>query len=319
MQEVLNQMGISYKEYESLSRFTGMNVKGVIPLIAYPVTCEQLLYLCRYIASNKLTYEIIGSATNTYFCEGFTRDIVIVVRHLSTIDFHDDGSFTVESGYNLTKLSKQMVLKGYVGFEGLVGIPGTIGAAVINNSGAFGCDMGNIVKECQLLSMEKGELITLSKKELCFSPRHSSLKGKKDFCLLNITFNAPRKRVSPEELQTIMYQNMEIRRTVIDGKRKSLGTVFVASTMCELYKRHRFALLMWKILNLPNKLFFHRSDWSLYLQFLCLNHPELARHCDSIGRFCWEKETTEADFFYYINTMQSLAGGKLKLEIELKK
>lgn len=266
-----------------------------------------------------MTYEIIGGATNTYFCEGFTRDIVIVVRHLSNIDFHDDGSFTVESGYNLTKLSKQMVLKGYVGFEGLVGIPGTVGAAVINNSGAFGCDMESIVRECQLLSMKKGELVTFSQKELCFSPRYSSLKGNNNFCLLNITFNAPHKKVSTEELQTIMNQNMKIRRTAIDGKRKSLGTVFVASTMCELYKRNRFALFIWKILDIPNKLFFHRSNWSLYLQFLCLRHPELAKHCDSIGRFCWEKGTTEADFFYYINTMQSLAGGKLKLEIELKK
>lgn len=319
MQEVLRQMEISYKEKVPLCQFTGMNIKGIIPLIAYPATCNQLLYLCKYIASNKLTYEIIGDATNTYFCEGFTRNVVIVVRHLSNITFNDDGSFTVESGYGLTKLSKQMVLKGYVGFEGLVGIPGTVGAAVINNSGAFGCDVGNLVKECQLLSMEKGELITLSKKELCFSSRHSSLKGKRGFCLLKITFNAPHKKVSPEELKTIMYRNMEIRRTTIDGKRKSIGTVFVVSTMCELYKRHRFALLMWKILNIPNKLFFHRNDCSLYLQFLCLNHPELARYCDSIGRFCWEKETTEADFFYYINTMQSLAGGKLRLEIELKK
>lgn len=269
--------------------------------------------------SNKITYEIIGGGTNTYFCEGFTRDVVIVIRQLNNISFHDDNTFTVESGYSLTKLSKQMVLKGYVGFEGLVGIPGTVGAAVINNSGAFGCEIGNMVKECQFLSMENGEQITLSKEELCFSFRHSSLKGKRNFCLFNITFNVPNKKTSSEDLQAIMYRNIKSRRMTIDGKRKSLGTVFVASTMSELYKRHRFALLIWKALNLPNKLFFHRSDWSLYLQFLCLRHPELAKYCDSIGRFCWEKETTETEFFYYIDTMQTLAGGKLKLEIELKK
>lgn len=320
MQETLRRLGIPFQENVPIRQLTGINQQGVLPLVAMPHTCEQMRQLCGYVMVQQLTYEIIGGATNTYFCEGFTRDIVILTRRLNHITFHDDGSFMAECGYGLSKLSRQMVDRGYAGFEGLVGIPGTIGAAVINNSGAFGCEMKGVVRQCQVLSLKDGTIQTLSKEELEFSTRHSSLKGNTGYCLLSVTFTPPHKSpYTTEELQAIMRRNMEVRRTKIDGKRKSLGTVFVASTMHQLYQRHRFAMLAWKGLNIPNKLFFHRQDWSLFLQFLCLGHPELAKHCDSIGRFCWEKDTTEKDFFYYIDTMQALAGGKLKLEIEIKR
>lgn len=320
MQETLRRLGIPFQENVPIRQLTGINQQGVLPLVAMPHTCEQMHQLCGYVTVQQLTYEIIGGATNTYFCEGFTRDVVILTRQLNHITFHVDGSFTAECGYGLSKLSRQMVDKGYVGFEGLAGIPGTIGAAVINNSGAFGCEMKDVVWQCQVLSLKDGAMQTLTKEELEFSTRHSSLKGKTGYCLLSVTFTPPHK--SPytiKELQAIMRRNIEVRRTKIDGKRKSLGTVFVASTMQQLYQRHRFAMLAWKVLNIPNRLFFHRQDWSLFLQFLCLGHPELAKHCDSIGRFCWDKDTTEKDFFNYIDTMQALAGGKLKLEIEIKR
>lgn len=323
MQETLTQLGIPFQENMPIQQLTGINQSGVLPLVAMPHTCEQMRQLCEYVTTGRLTYEILGGATNTYFCEDFMRDIVILTRKLNHITFHDDGSFTAECGYSLSKLSKQMTDKGYAGFEGLAGIPGTIGAAVINNSGAFGCEMKNVVKQCQVLALNDGTIRTFTKEELDFSTRHSYLKGKTGFCLLNVTFAAPPINPCVEmrrnELLAVMRRNMEIRRTKIDGKRKSLGTVFVASTMQELYQRHRLAMLVWKVLNIPNKLFFHRQDWSLRLQFFCLGHIELARHCDSIGRFCWDNKTKESDFFHYIDTMQALAGRKLKLEIEIKR
>lgn len=320
MQETLRRLGIPFQEDVPIRQLTGINQSGILPLVAMPHTCEQMRQLCEYVMAEQLTYEIIGGVTNTYFREGFTRDVVILTRQLNHIAFHADGSFTAECGYGLSKLSKQMVDRGYAGFEGLAGIPGTVGAAVINNSGAFGCEMKDVVEQCQVFSLKDGKTRTLTKEELDFSTRHSSLKGKTGYCLLSVTFTPPHKSpYTTEELQAVMRHNMEMRRTKIDGKRKSLGTVFVASTMHELYDRHRLAMLVWKVLNIPNKLFFHRQDWSLRLQFLCLGHLELARLCDSIGRFCWDKETKESDFFHYIDTMQALAGGKLKLEIEIKR
>lgn len=56
-----------------------------------------------------------------------------------------------------------------------------------------------------------------------------------------------------------------------------------------------------------------------FLDFLFLGKPSLAKHCDSLNRFCWKKDTKEEDFMEYLNYMQKLAGNQLKLEIEIRK
>ncbi|ADY37285.1 FAD linked oxidase domain protein [Phocaeicola salanitronis DSM 18170] len=316
MQQKLGKIGIIYKKDIPMSQLTGMNQVDIIPLVVYPSSLQQMTDLCNILIEYGLTWEILGGLTNTYLCESFKRDVVISTRKLNRI--HQlDGILTVECGCNLTSVSKHLVEQGCIGYEGLVGIPGTVGAATINNSGAFGCEMGKVVKGIQCLSMRNGQLKYFSNDELQYEKRNSILKGSKEYCVLSIDLNTSHKS-NIEDLTALMRKNLEMRRIKVDGRRKSLGTVFVATSMKELYNRHRMALFFWKVLNLPNKLLFHRNDWSLYLQFLCLGHPELSRHCDSIGRFCWEKDTTESDFMQYIHTMQNLAGEKLVLEIDIK-
>lgn len=317
MQQTLDRRGIAYKKDVPMSFLTGMNQTNVVPLVAYPSSLSQMTDLCNILIGSNCTWEVLGGMTNTYLCESFKRDIIISTRKLNKIS-QSSEYMTVECGCNLTSISKHLVERGCVGYEGLVGIPGTVGAAAINNSGAFGCEISHVVKGVQCLSMTSGKIKYFGKNELKYQRRSSILKGHKEYCVLSVDLDISRKG-STKELTALMQKNLEIRRSKVDGKRKSLGTVFVAGTMKELYNRHRLALFCWKVLNLPNKLLFHNSNCSLYLQFLCLGHPEIARHCDSIGRFCWDKDTTEDDFLQYIQTMQNLANGKLILEIDIKK
>lgn len=317
MKNFLEQEKIPYKSSVPIHSLTHMSQQGTLPLVVYPQNRDHLLKLCKEIYQRELTFEFLGGLTNTYLCDFFTRDIVIVTNGVKDI-CKADTTISVDCGFNLTHLSKQLVEYGVKGYEGLIGIPGTVGAACINNSGAFGCEMSEVVIGCECFSFHDGKLHYFSKDDLQFSTRSSILKRNKTYCLLCVELNISQKG-DKNQLSEIASQNINRRKLLIDGKRKSLGTVFVATTMKELYKKHKIALFFWKILNLPNKLFFGRSDWSLFLQFWCLGHPELAKHCDSLGRFCWDKDTTEKDFMQYLQTMQTLANGKLKYEIDIKK
>lgn len=321
MYKTLNQLGIAFKQEVPLKQLTGINQAGQLPLVAYPSTQSQMIDLCKIISSTKdTTYEIFGGLTNTYLCESFQRDIVIFTTRYNSIHINQatDNVINVESGCSLTKIAKLLVKNGVKGYEGLVGIPGTIGAAAINNSGAFGCSMSNVVLGVLCISIKNGKLIYFNNAELQYKKRNSILKGQNQYLVLSVDLDIQTK-VAPQTVISKMYQNIEVRRTKIDGKRKSLGTIFIASSMNELYNRHRIATIFGKILNIPNKLLFHRHDWDIAIRFFCLGHLELAKHCDSIGRFCWDENTTERDFFHYIKTMQSLACGQLELEIEIKK
>lgn len=159
----------------------------------------------------------------------------------------------------------------------------------------------------------------MNNKDLCYSTRNSILKEHAiDGIVIAVTLYA-RNKDKVENIKSRIQKIEQIRRAKIDGRRKSLGSVFVSTTMAEIAKRHRVVILLKKIVNQPFKLLFHSNRINTFLDFLFLGKPSLAKHCDSLNRFCWDKDTTEADFYKYIDSMQKLANNKLRLEIEIRK
>lgn len=316
MKFFLEQNGIIYKEKIPLQKISGMNQKGILPLIAYPDSVEKLKVLVREIFKRELSYDIFGGLTNTYLCESYKRDIVVITTKVQ--DLTDNGdSICVGCGYNLTKLSKTLANKGISGYEGFIGIPGTVGAAAINNSGAFSSSMSKVVIGIHVFNGEK--VAYLDNSQLQYTTRHSILKGDiSKGIVLSVVLDTTRKESTDALIQKIAEISRH-RKTNIDGRRKSLGSVFVSSTLKELYNHHKVAMSVKKICNQPFKILFRSKRINTYLDFIFLGKPWLAKHCDSLNRFCWDRNTTEEDFFDYIKNMQELAHNKLTLEIEIKK
>ena len=52
--------------------------------------------------------------------------------------------------------------------------------------------------------------------------------------------------------------------------------------------------------------------------FLFLGYPKMAQHCDSFNRFVWKENTTENDYFEYINLIKKLSGYQAILENQIK-
>ena len=67
---------------------------------------------------------------------------------------------------------------GYSIANPLFGIPGTVGGAVRNNAGAFGCEIGDVFVDGCFLNTDKFEIITLSKNNLNFAYRYSEIMQK---------------------------------------------------------------------------------------------------------------------------------------------
>ena len=66
-----------------------------------------------------------------------------------------------------------------------IGLPGTIGGAVAGNAGCFGFETKDTVLEATIFDTETGECQTLINKELDFSYRHSLLKDKPNWFLVD--------------------------------------------------------------------------------------------------------------------------------------
>lgn len=314
--QILTNLGIKYKTDVPVKSLTGMNQTNILPLVAYPKSINELKHLI-LSADNFEDIDIFGGLTNTYIAQSFSKKLVIITTHICDYIIVDENTIRVGCGYNLTKLCKELMSKGIAGYIGFIGIPGTVGGATINNSGAFGVEMKDVVKGCHIIT-SNGHIKFLTNEDLKYMPRQSSLKGKRDYVLLSIDLDISKKGDIQNMERTLMQQK-KIRAKKIDGKNKSLGSIFFAPSLKHIYNMHPFAVFFKRLLNIPNKILFDNKKFALWLQFLLLGHPELAKHCDSFNRFCWTKDTSEQDFFYYLNTMQELGNNELRLEIEIRK
>lgn len=316
IEDFLKSQSIPFLKDVELKVFTRKNQEGRLPVVVYPETESQLIEIVKYCWENDLSSDVLGALTNTYLCDDYSRDAVISTVRLKTMVFQA-SEVRVSAGYGLTKMAKELSERGLDGYVGFIGIPGTVGAAAINNSGAFECSMSRVVKSVRILS-KSGNIETITNKELDYKTRSSALKKKTDFVLLSVDLSCENIG-DKDKIQEQIRRNAAFRKTNVDGARMSLGSVFVSSTVPEIRRRHALAMSVKRIVYGVLKLIIKKKTLNVYLDFLFLGHPSLARHCDSMNRFCWDKDTKEQDFFHYLDVMQQLAGGGLEVEIEIKK
>jgi UDP-N-acetylmuramate dehydrogenase len=311
---------IEFKIDVLLSDLTKINSEAKCDFFCKPDSLGELKQILTFCTTHKITFDIIGNLTNVYFSNCYHTDLLISTLGVKEV-VYKDGTIICSCGVNLSKFSRDCITKGIAGYEGFVGIPGTIGAAAINNSGAFQSTMSNVVKSI-LIFTPKNEINKLTNEELKYYTRSSAIKrGEILGYVLSVELKSS-KKAKIEDLLKKVEENKKYRKKNIDGFRKSLGSVFVSTSLQSLMTKYRFQLLLKKITYAPFKLIIKdskkRDIINTYLVFLFLGIPKYAKHCDSLNRFCWDEKTTELDFMSYIKAMQRLANNKLTLEINIK-
>lgn len=170
-------------ENVSLEKYTSYKLKEKAKYIIFVENIDNLKKLLEYLKNNKIKHKILGGGSNLIF-DGDYNGVLI------KIDFKEysiDGrTIKADAGCNLIQLALKASRRGLTGFEFATGIPGTLGGAVYNNAGAYGSDMGYIVKNVTVLT-PKLEIKVMNNKELDYHYRTSFFKHHKDYVILNAT------------------------------------------------------------------------------------------------------------------------------------
>lgn len=316
----LDQEKIEYEYDVLLSDITKISGNAYCEYYCRPNSVIQLRHIISFCIKQNIVFDVVGSLTNTYFLDNYRSKLIIATGNVKEINFRKDV-VVCSCGVNLSKLSRACIRKGIAGYEGFIGVPGTVGAAVINNTGAFQSSMHLIVKRVTILTLEN-KIVHLSNADLKYETRSSVLKSSKNNGIVLSVELCTNKRETSKVLRNRMIVNRNYRRKHIDGHRKSLGSIFVSSSLHYLTSNFRMRLLLKKICYAPFKFFLKDlaklKQINTFLFFLFVGAPKLAKHCDSLNRFCWRKNTTEKDFMNYLEVMQSLANNRLKIEIDIK-
>lgn len=122
--------------------------------------------------------KVIGCGSNLLISDDGLRGIVLDCKDALNQIVFNDNRVTVGAGCLLKNLSLEAAKRGLSGLEFSVGIPGSVGGALIMNAGANNCDISNVVETVKILDTD-GNLFVLDKKDMSFGYRHSRLKGDK--------------------------------------------------------------------------------------------------------------------------------------------
>jgi UDP-N-acetylmuramate dehydrogenase len=176
-QELKATLKCSINKDEPMALHTSWMVGGPADYYLCPTDIDDLVAVIRYSAVHKLPLYIMGNGTNLLVLDGGIRGLVVNIGGAFCYINITDSGLTVGAGTPMTLLARTAAENGFIGLEFCVGIPGSLGGAVIMNAGAFGGYIGEKVSSVKLVSTE-GELLTLPKESLQFGYRTSSLVGR---------------------------------------------------------------------------------------------------------------------------------------------
>lgn len=168
---------------ERMCHYTSFKIGGIADILVSPLNLADLIKVVNIASKMKVSLKILGNGTNLLVSDDGVRSIVLdCKRALDTIKFNGKRVI-VGAGCTLEKLSNESANRELSGVELAVGIPGSVGGALIMNAGAHEYNIGNIVENVTVLDMN-GHIFQIKKKDLSFNYRHSNLKDT-DFIILN--------------------------------------------------------------------------------------------------------------------------------------
>jgi UDP-N-acetylmuramate dehydrogenase len=172
---LFDDLGLTVASREPLAHHTWLGVGGEARYFCEPVDIDALSRLVIRARETGIALRMIGGGSNILIpTAGFDGMIVrLSAPAFSTIEVRNT-SVIAGAGAKLVHVVCAAVQAGLSGIETLVGIPGTIGGALVGNAGGHGGDLGESVKEVTVM-LPTGQLAVRRGTELAFQSRWSNL------------------------------------------------------------------------------------------------------------------------------------------------
>ena len=164
------------KEQVPLSSLTTMRLGGPANYATEIHSREDCVQAYEFASSKGLPVYVLGGGSNVIGRdEGFGG--VMLLNKLAGIEIitesTDEIVIKAASGEELDYLSEFAVARGWSGIEALSAIPGSVGGAVMQNAGAYGQELSDVLESVEVYDTLEHRFTILKRDQLDFSYRHS--------------------------------------------------------------------------------------------------------------------------------------------------
>ncbi len=233
--------GVTVEEMVSLAPLTSLGVGGKARYFARFSDVDELKELFEFAAQKSLPMFVLGGGTNILLSDGVLEKLVIK-NELKGIEYSGEDSsevkVTVAAGEHWDNFVADVAAKGLFGVENLSGVPGTVGAAPVQNINCYGVSITDVIESVRVYDVTKGTEREFSNEECLFGYRDSIFKHSAGADLIvtavtiKLTKNAPTKlayRSSSQSIESYLKQNNIVNKTPADIReavlfvRKNIG------------------------------------------------------------------------------------------------
>ncbi|MCL6429554.1 MAG: UDP-N-acetylmuramate dehydrogenase [Anaerolineae bacterium] len=156
-----------------LAPYTTYRIGGPADLVYEATTAPELQQAWQLAHEHGVSCLVLGRGSNVLVADKGVRGLVILNR-CSGLKVDPGGVLTVASGTLLSEVAERTASEGWAGLEWSVGIPGSVGGAIVGNAGAHGGYVGDVLEAVTVL--DHGEVRTLARPELGMGYRTSLFK-----------------------------------------------------------------------------------------------------------------------------------------------
>jgi len=186
----------------------------------------SLIGALRWALDEGTSVAILGAGSNLIVPDEGYAGLVIQMK-MAEIEFHEGGAVYADAGVPWEALVDGAVARDWAGFECLSGIPGSTGATPIQNVGAYGQEVAEVIESVRVLRRDTLTLEELIPEDCGFGYRDSLFKREPErFVVCAVRFS-----LRPSGAGTVRYPELqqsvgpnatlgEIRRAVLELRRR---------------------------------------------------------------------------------------------------
>ena len=146
---------------------------------------EDLKNIQNFTSTKKINFCILGEGSNVVLPNLLNKFVIKISFNEISIE---DNLITVGAGKNWDDFVLWSLENGYCGLENLSGIPGSIGAAPIQNIGAYGSEVSDFIDEVICFDMESNNFVSFTNNDCGFSYRQSIFQDRDSLIVVKVKF-----------------------------------------------------------------------------------------------------------------------------------
>ena len=186
----------------SLKQYTTMKLEGEARYMATVDSASDVVSLYRNARKENLPIFVLGGGSNVITHDEVFEGIVLLnkIKGFEVISETDETTdVKIGAGEVWDEVVEKAIGLGLQGVEAMSGIPGTAGAAPVQNVGAYGQEIADTLISLEAYDSKTDTIVTISADECDFSYRNSIFRGKEKgrYCILNITLRLNKAEPKP--------------------------------------------------------------------------------------------------------------------------